>query len=134
MIFLLDTDTLIALCRGWLPHGERKLEALPPRSCAMSVVNYCELRVGVLKGRYRSKETAVVDHLTSLFPVMPLTQEVGDVYGEIRTDLERRGEGIGQLDTLIAAHALSLGLTLVTSNTREFRRVRGLKLEDWSKA
>jgi tRNA(fMet)-specific endonuclease VapC len=64
--------------------------------------------------------------------VLPFDEAAVWVYGELRADLERRGEAIGALDTMIAAHALSRGATLVTNNLREFSRVKGLVLENWA--
>ncbi|HLA33608.1 MAG TPA: type II toxin-antitoxin system VapC family toxin [Rhodocyclaceae bacterium] len=63
--------------------------------------------------------------------ILPFDENVVWVYGELRADLERRGQSIGSLDTMIAAHALSLNAVLVTNNTREFAKVRGLQLENW---
>ena len=97
----------------------------------MSVVTYGELCLYVEK----SGSSVQADRLSALvasIPVVAMTAEVGSVYGRIRADLERRGLVIGGNDLWIAAHALSLGLTLVTANVREFARVAGLAVEDWS--
>ena len=66
-------------------------------------------------------------------PIEGMGSEVARVYGRVRSELERRGKPIGALDTMIAAHALSLGAALVTNNLAEFRRVRGLRCEDWTR-
>jgi hypothetical protein len=63
--------------------------------------------------------------------IVPFNEDVIWTYGKIRTDLEKRGTPIGAMDTMIAAHALSLNLTLVTNNVREFERVKGLRVENW---
>ncbi len=64
--------------------------------------------------------------------MQPFTAAAAEAYGELRVGLERRGTPIGAYDMLIAAHAISLGLTLVTNNEREFSRVRGLTIENWA--
>jgi tRNA(fMet)-specific endonuclease VapC len=70
--------------------------------------------------------------LIDLLPVLPLEKSAGHTYSEIRAELELNGEMIGNNDLWIAAHALAAGLTLVTNNEREFRRVRGLKVQNWA--
>ena len=70
--------------------------------------------------------------LTDLLPILPLVKGAAHAYSQIRAELESKGEMIGNNDLWIAAHALAAGLTLVTNNTREFRRVRGLKVQNWA--
>ncbi|MFY8192736.1 MAG: type II toxin-antitoxin system VapC family toxin, partial [Limnohabitans sp.] len=77
------------------------------------------------------KRRRTIDLLLNEFPVFPWTLEAADQYGEIAAHLQQTGQPIGNMDTQIAAHALALGLPLVTHNTRHFKRVPGLKLEDW---
>jgi len=76
---------------------------------------------------------SVLQELTALIPVLPMAVEVAKAYGVIRSDLAARGELIGNNDLWIAAHAKSLGLTVVTNNESEFRRVNGLNIENWIK-
>jgi len=98
----------------------------------MSVVTYFELCFGASKSDRTEMVMKKLEEFRELVPVLPLTSDAGEAYGFIRNDLKRRGVLIGAHDMLIAAHALSLGATLVTNNISEFHRVRGLKLENWA--
>jgi tRNA(fMet)-specific endonuclease VapC len=99
----------------------------------VSSITLSELEYGVAKsvdpGRNR---LALAEFMTPL-NVLPYDDAVAPVYGRVRVELEQAGTPIGPLDTMIAAHALSLGLTVVTDNEREFRRVSGLKVQNWAK-
>ena len=75
---------------------------------------------------------AKIEQLRRLIPAQPLDLDVAKHYGRLRADLEKKGVPIGAYDLLIAAHALTLGLTLVTNNLREFARVEGLRLDNWA--
>lgn len=75
----------------------------------------------------------VLEELTALFPIVPMGIDVAKTYGTMRSDLAARGELIGNNDLWIAAHAKSLGLTLVTNKEREFQRMEGLTIENWAK-
>jgi tRNA(fMet)-specific endonuclease VapC len=88
------------------------------------------LRYGVAK-RGSAKLRSRVSEILQIIPVLALDQPVDEKYGLIRAELEATGQPIGMNDLLIAAHAMTLGLTLVTDNTREFSRVSGLKIENW---
>jgi tRNA(fMet)-specific endonuclease VapC len=97
----------------------------------MSIVTCLELVNGAWKSRRKQDNLAKVEELSQLIPVRPLDTAVADHYGRIRSELERKGSSIGAYDLLIAAHALSLDLTLVTNNLREFARIPGLRVENW---
>src|SRR5207248_2684928 len=106
----------------------------------MSAVTLAELRFGVTKSSQPKRSGGNLKLLVGKVGVVPFDDVAAERYGELRTrfvipdgvfGLERRGAPIGPLDTLIAAHALSLGWTLATHNAREFRRVAGLHVEDW---
>lgn len=98
----------------------------------MSVVTYLELVYGAHKSQQTEANEARIKQLSHLIPVQALDASAASHYGRLRTGLEKRGSLIGAYDLLIAAHALALGLTLVTNNVREFRRVPGLRLENWA--
>ncbi len=98
----------------------------------MSIVTYLELVYGAYKSQAVEANLAQLERLRLLISVLPLEVDVALHYGRLRTELERKGSTIGAYDLLIAAHALSLGLTLVTNNVREFRRVGALRLENWA--
>jgi tRNA(fMet)-specific endonuclease VapC len=90
------------------------------------------LLYGAERSQQSMRSLESLARLVSLLPVLPLPEEAASAYGEIRATLEKRGEMIGGNDLWIAAHAKSAGLTLVTNNEREFKRVPGLKLQNWA--
>jgi tRNA(fMet)-specific endonuclease VapC len=92
------------------------------------------LRYGAEKSTKRAEALRKLELFLSDIRPIPLDVPMLESYGTLRADLSRRGKPIGPLDTLIAAHALSLDLTLVTSNTKEFRRVKGLRVENWARS
>ena len=132
MRYLLDTDICIYIANRRPAGVEARLANLAPGDVGMSVVTYLELVYGAWKSDRKESNLERIERLRTLVPVLPLTTEVGEQYGRVRTELEKSGKPIGAYDMLIAAHARSLGLTLVTNNDREFRRVRGLKVENWA--
>ena len=100
----------------------------------MSVVTCLELVYGAWKSQRADANLEKIEELRLIIPVLPLETAVATHYGRVRTGLEKKGSPIGGYDLLIASHALSLGLTLVTNNVREFGRVEGLRLENWAEA
>jgi tRNA(fMet)-specific endonuclease VapC len=129
--YLLDTNICIYIRRE-RPHTVLdRFKVLPPGSTAISVITYGELVYRVQTSPDPRKAMMILDELTALIPVVPMAIDVATIYGRIRSDLAARGEFIGNLDLWIAAHAKSLGLTLVTNNIREFKRVHGLTIENW---
>ena len=124
--YLLDSSVCVMILRGRTAVAE-----LPaPPEAAISAIVAAELWAGAVKAK-RASESAALEQLLDFFPVLDFTVNVTRVYGEIRADLEQRGQPIGPLDQLIAAHARSLGATVVTVNMREFKRVKGLKVQAW---
>ena len=99
-----------------------------------SVVCAAELRFGAERSSRRAAALRKLDLFLAVVHPLPVDVNVLDAYGRVRSDLARRGEPIGPLDTFIAAHALSLDVTLITNNIREFRKVTGLSVHDWTKA
>ena len=93
---------------------------------------YGELRIGAEKSDYPSRALANLETFIQGVPVLPMEIEVARFYSQIRLDLERRGKIIGANDLWIASHCLQLGLTLVTNNEREFRRIPNLTIENWT--
>lgn len=110
---------------------KRMLVALKNQEVAISAITLAEVRFGLALLAADDKRRRTIDLLLNEFPVLPWTGEAADRYGEIAAHLQQTGQPIGEMDTQIAAHALVLGLPLVTHNTRHFKRVPGLKLEDW---
>ncbi|QRM28260.1 type II toxin-antitoxin system VapC family toxin [Microvirga sp. VF16] len=131
--YLLDTNICIYIRRERPPSVLDRFKALNPGSTVISVITYGELVYGARKSQDSDKAMMILDELTELIPVVPMATDVADTYGLIRSDLSARGALIGNNDLWIAAHAMSLNLTLVTNNEKEFQRVGGLTLENWAK-
>lgn len=128
--YLLDTNIVSDLVRQ--PQGPVAVQIAKAGEDAVctSIIVACELRFGAAKkGSARLSEQ--LEQVLSVLPVVPLEPDVDHYYGNTRAMLERAGQPSGPNDLLIASHALSLGLVLVTDNTREFERVKGLKLKNW---
>ena len=130
--YLLDSNICIAMIRGRSAPVVAKLRRHRIGSVGISTITLAELQYGVAKSRDPERNAVALAHVVAPLEVMPFDDRASASYGELRADLERAGTPIGPLDTLIAAHALALGVTLVTSNRGEFARVPGLVVEDWS--
>jgi tRNA(fMet)-specific endonuclease VapC len=130
-VILLDTNVLIHFLKGRQPVVE-KLHAAPSRELAISFVTRYELECGVLHmGAARRK---IVRELCDDLQQIPFDEAAAVDAAQIRADLSAKGQVIGPLDLLIAGTARSRGAVLVTANTREFARVKGLRCEDWTTA
>ena len=129
-MYLLDTNTCVYVIRKRPEAVFRRLAGAAGEITAVSVITALELEIGALRAQGRNYSEAIRLFLEQ-FSVLPLEDAAREAYGRLRTSLERRGEVIGAHDMLIAAHALSLDATLVTNNEKEFRRVKGLKIENW---
>jgi tRNA(fMet)-specific endonuclease VapC len=132
MRYMLDTDICIYIANQRPPKVQDRFAQLVPGDVAMSVVTYGELRYGAEKSSKSRAAHRSLDEFVELVPVLLFNREAGVLYGSIRFDLQRRGLPIGQNDLWIAAHCLQLGLTLVTNNEREFRRIPNLAIENWT--
>jgi tRNA(fMet)-specific endonuclease VapC len=129
---MLDTNACIGLIRNRTPRLLDRLKEQSIDDVCVSSITVAELEHGVAKSNHPSQNREALDRFLVPLNIAAFDHEDGQAYGRVRAHLEARGTPIGSLDTLIAAHALSLGLTLVTNNTREFSRVPGLVVEDWS--
>ncbi len=129
MIYLPDTNAISAYMRGDNPELVAAMQEHFGELC-LSVIVLAEREFEVTKGT-RAHARLKLAELAQTLPVEPFTRDDCTFYAAIRHDLESRGLGIGPMDTLIAAQALRLGATLVTRNLGEFRRVTGLKVENW---
>jgi tRNA(fMet)-specific endonuclease VapC len=132
MRFLLDTDIFIYIRQKRPEEVSRRFGRLHPGEAGISVITYGELLYGAAKSVRRADALARLSALTDLLPILPLQKDAAHAYGEIRAELESNGEMIGNNDLWIAAQALAARLTLVTNNEQEFRRVRGLKVQNWA--
>ena len=128
--YLLDTNIISDLIRNPSGPAAKRIEDVGAKAICTSIIVAAELRYGCAK-RGSPKLLAKVEGVLQTIPVLPLDIPADTDYGGLRAELEAAGQPIGANDLLIAAHALALGLTLVTNNTREFGRVRGLKVENW---
>jgi tRNA(fMet)-specific endonuclease VapC len=129
--FLLDTNICVYIRRERPPGVLARFQRLKPGEAVLSVITYGELVYGVEKSQFREQARNRLAELAGLMPVMELPLQASQCYGAIRAALEAKGETIGNNDLWIAAHAMAAGLTLVTNNAREFRRVEGLKTTNW---
>ena len=130
---MLDTDICIYIIKRKPINVLKRLESLQPGQLAMSAITFAELMNGAKKSQQVKANLARLKALGELIEIRPFDKQAAVCYGDIRSGLEKRGKMIGGNDLLIAAHALSLGWTLVTNNEREFGRVKDLKVENWSK-
>ena len=129
--FLLDTNACIAIMNQRPAGVRRRLESYPVAATAISVVSRFELQYGVLRSARVAQNQQTLNAFLAYLQVFPFSGAQADEAAAVRVELERLGTPIGPFDTLIAAHARSLDITLVTHNTREFARVSGLAVVDW---
>jgi tRNA(fMet)-specific endonuclease VapC len=130
--YLLDTNVVSFHIRQSSPVLQRRLRRVPAGSVALSVVTEMEIRLGLARNPALGIRPLVEEFLAGM-TILPLDSVVAREYARIRADLESRGRPIGPLDLMIAAHAAALRATLVTNDVREFERVRGLRVVDWTK-
>jgi len=130
--YLLDTNICIYIRQKRPEEVLRRFRKLRPGEAALSVITYGELLYGAVKSKQRATALARLQEVVQLLPALSLPEAAAEAYGAIRADLESKGEMIGNNDLWIAAHARAMGLILVTNNEREFRRVGGLKVQNWA--
>lgn len=130
--YLLDTNICIYIRQKKPAEILRRFEKMGPGEAAISVITYGALLYGAEKSTHRTAALERLRELVLFLPALPLPDAAGNAYGKIRADLESKGELIGNNDLWIAAHAMAERLTLVTNNEREFRRVAGLKIQNWA--
>ena len=130
--FLLDTNICIYIRRQRPPGVLARFQQLKHGEAVLSVITYGELVYGAEKSQSRQQASRLLAELAGLLPVMALPSHAGQCYGAIRAALEAKGEMVGNNDLWIAAHAKAAELILVTNNEREFRRVPGLKIQNWA--
>jgi tRNA(fMet)-specific endonuclease VapC len=130
--YLLDTNICIYIRQRRPDEVLRRFRKLRPGEAVLSVITYGELLYGAAKSEQRVRALERLRELVSLLPALALPETAAEAYGTIRAELESKGEMIENNDLWIAAHALAAGLTLVTNNEKEFRRVRRLKVQNWT--
>ena len=130
--YMLDTDTCSYIMKRSRPAVLRRLQAVPVSDVFMSVVTKSELLYGVEVSPRRAQDAGALAAFLPYVEVLDFPAAAAAHYAEIRADLKKRRAVIGANDLFIAAHARCQGLTLVTNNTAEFGRVKGLTLENWT--
>ncbi len=129
---MLDTNTASYIIKGNLPLVRKRLVKVPMAQVAISVVTEAELLFGVIRRPEATRLRTAVEEFLLRVEVLPWDSDAARTYAEIRAALERQGTMLGNLDLMIAAQAVAAPAVLVT-NDRGFRRVKGLKIEDWTK-
>ena len=130
-LYMLDTDTCAFIMRGPSENLRQKLLAAPMDKQSISVVTLAELLYGVRLSSKPRQNKEALDAFVKYVSVFDWPEDAAQDYAEIRVHLKQKGQMIGANDLMIAAHARSIGAVLVTNNEREFRRVAGLKVENW---
>jgi tRNA(fMet)-specific endonuclease VapC len=131
MKLMLDTNICIAIIRRRPKDILQKFSSYQVGDICISSITLAELRYGVSKSLYQEQNQVALDEFILPLEVVAFDHTAALFYGGLRSALEKQGTPIGPLDTMIGAHALSLNLTLVTNNTKEFNRIPRLKVIDW---
>ncbi len=129
---MLDTDICTYIIKHRPELVARRFRKIPREELCISAITYAELMNGAKKSVQTESNIAKLTELAQELRVLPFDVDAATVYGDVRSQLELRGQVIGANDLLIAAHGLQRGLILVTNNEKEFRRVEGLRLENWA--
>jgi tRNA(fMet)-specific endonuclease VapC len=132
MTLMLDTNVCIYVIKQHPAAVIKRFASHPVGDIGISVITLAELEHGVTKSSRPAKNREALDQFVSPLEVAAFDRPAAAAYGKLRTALEKRGQPIGSLDLMIAAHALSLDVRLVTHNVREFGKVPGLRIEDWA--
>jgi tRNA(fMet)-specific endonuclease VapC len=131
MEYLLDTNICIYIIKKKPEKVFKKFTEMPFGSIGISSITLAELQYGVMKSSHPIKNQDALEKFLTPLQIFDFGHDQTIIYGKVRADLEKKGTPIGPLDTLIASHAISLNLTLVTNNEREFKRIPELLVENW---
>ena len=131
MEYLIDTNICIHVIKKYPKKLVNKFKKLSIGDIGISSVTLAELEYGIAKSQHKTKNQQALTQFLIPLEVMAFNDLASSAYGEIRAQLETKGTIIGAMDLMIAAHALSLNSILVTNNTKEFSRVKGLEIENW---
>jgi len=132
MKLLLDTNICIYIIKQQPATVIKHFLEYQVGDIGISSITLSELRYGVAKSTHREKNAKALDEFIIPLEVVSFDEDAAHAYGEIRATLEKSGTPIGAMDMLIAAHAVSLGIPLVTNNTREFARIPDINIIDWT--
>ena len=130
--YLLDTNIASFVIKGNSTAVDRRLVRVPMAQLAISAVTEGELRFGAARLPHATRLHNMIEDFFLRVAILPWDSDAAQQYGQLRAALEREGQPMGNLDAMIGAHALALSAILVT-NDRAFRRIKGLKVEDWTK-
>ncbi len=133
MKYMLDTNICIYAIKHKPEKVFNKLQATDPEEVCISSVTYAELMYGVEKSAAVEQNRLALSLLLANMEIKDFGPEAANCYGKIRAELEKKGTPIGPLDMMIAGHAQSLGLIIVTNNEKEFSRIENLNIENWAK-
>ncbi len=131
-MYLIDTDICIYIMNKRPQELIQKCRSVGVGSIYISSITTSELCYGVSKSQKVKENAQRLEEFLKPFTMAPYSEKASRIYGDIRAELEEQGNIIGPYDMLIAAHALSRDLTLVTNNTKEFSRIKALKIENWA--
>jgi len=131
MKLMLDTNICIFIIKQQPEAVLKRFLDYNVGDIGISAITLSGLRYGVAKSKHREKNSEALEEFMIPLEILPFDEEAAQAYGDIRTSLEKAGTPLGAMDMLIAAHAVSKGLALVTNNTREFSRVSSLTFVDW---
>jgi len=129
--YMLDTNICIYIAKNKPASVLAQFKTLSINQIVMSVITYGELSLGAEKSQYKQTTTQKLNNLIQIIPVISMSESVGNIYGIIRADLEKKGQIIANNDLWIAAHAMEQNITLVSNNIKEFNRIPDLSLENW---
>lgn len=132
MTYLLDTNICIHVIKKRLPKTVAKFQSLRVGDVGISAITYAELEYGVAHSSDPPRNRMALSEFLAPIEILDFPAQAAPLYGTLRASLARAGKLIGPLDLLIAAHAVSLGATLVTNNVKEFSRVADLRIENWA--
>jgi tRNA(fMet)-specific endonuclease VapC len=130
-MILLDTNICIYIIKRKPREVLERFQQYRPGDIGISAITLAELQYGIAKSQAQERNAEALAEFLIPFEILPFDASATQTYGRIRADLEIRGQVIGAMDLMIAAHAVSLNSVLVTNNVKEFGRVSGLKIENW---
>jgi tRNA(fMet)-specific endonuclease VapC len=131
MKFILDTDTLIYWLKD-IPEVVKKITYHEHKTISASAISRAELYYGAYRSQYVEKNLKAIQKLSDTIKFLPIEEDIEKTYGHIKAELQRTGNVIDDMDILIAATAIATDKVLVTNNEKHFKRIRGLKIENWT--
>lgn len=132
MKYFLDTNIIIYAVKGLYPNTIRNFEKIPSFNIYIPSIVKAEIEYGAKKSNSYEKTINIYNKFIDIYNIIPFTNEEVSIYGDIRSELENKGQAIGANDILIASIVISHNGILVAHNVEEFKRVKELKIEDWT--